>query len=174
MLQLSLRAIKTIVVSSWISFSLASPLLKQEQPIRQAIISRSLHWNMSLSFSKGCDQNYHSYVLTLVILLRKICCSVLGVNVEIVATSPGPAGGTPGVWPASPTLGGIWSRPSPPCRARSVSRSCPPGPRPPPHPPPPTAPASSSANWIPNPTYRFSLETQTRFFRVDESCHIAC
>ena len=146
MLLLSLNAIKTIVGLSWISFSLASPLLKQEQPMRQAIISSSLHWNMSLSFSKGCDQNYHSYVLTLVIFLRKICCSVLGVNVEIVATSPGPAGGTPWVWPASPTLGGIRSRPSPPCRARSVSRSCPPGPRPPPHPPPPTAPASSSAN----------------------------
>ena len=42
----------------------SSPLLKQEQPMRQAIISSSLHWNMSLSFSKGCDQNYHSYVVT--------------------------------------------------------------------------------------------------------------
>ena len=80
--------------------------------------------------------------------------------------SPGPAGGTPGVWPASPTLGGIWSRPSPPCRARSVSRSCPPGPRPPPHPPPPTAPASSRPNWIANPTYRFSKRTSSELTKV--------
>ena len=34
--------------------TLPSPLLKHEQPMRQAIISSSLHWYMSLSFSRGC------------------------------------------------------------------------------------------------------------------------
>ena len=61
-----------LCTSLMVFFSLASPLLKQEQPMRQAIISSSLHWNMSLSFSKGCDQNYHSYVHTLVIFQENL------------------------------------------------------------------------------------------------------